>query len=448
MFRKYGCVCCLSMQTHRLPSALERYTSRTMRLRLLLLAFAFALPLASQTYKPKQIRLQGTEGLNQASILSTLALKEGAPLSKAEIETALQRLADSGSFTDVSYTVNDTVLTITVKQAAGAQALPVRFVNFVWWQPAELETLIEKRVPRFHGKLPLSGDITNDVISALTALLAEKGVPDAKVTASLSSTEGKGEGVSSIALSITSPSIVIGDVTFLGAAALVRSQLDVAASRLAGQEFDATQSAASIRNSIADTHRNAGYLDATVDAPDFTPPKKDMLSYEVNASVLVHPGELYHIATLDMTTPPPVSADEAAKVTGLRIGQAAGAQNLRLASNAIARAYASHGLLEAHVLGVVDRNTANHTAAYRFSIDPGQLDHVTSVNGSALSQEQREAFASQFSGKPGAPADSIFAAEVFRALKAMHAENAISISQRLNRQTHTVEMILSPKSLP
>ena len=419
-----------------------------MRLRHLLLALALTLTAAAQTYKPKQIRLQGAEGLDQAEILRTLALKQGSPLTKAEIEAALQRLADSGSFTDVSYTVNDAALTVIVKQAVGAQALPVRFTNFVWWQPADLEALLEKRVPRFHGKLPISGDLTNEVVAAAVALLAEKGVPDAKVNASLSTSEGGGKGVTSIALSITSPSIVIGDVKVLGAAAIVRTQLDVAASKLAGQEFDSTESVLVIGNSISDTHKNAGYLDVTVEAPEFTPPNKDILSYEVGASVLVHPGELYHVGSLDLNTPPPVTTEQAARVTGLHTGQAAGAQDLRLAANAIARAYAADGFLEAHVLGVVDKNTANHLAAYRFSIDAGQLDHVTSVNGAALPQELREAFASAFNGKPGAPADAAFAAELLRTVRAIHAENSIGLSQRLNRQTHTVEVLLEPKTHP
>ena len=150
------------------------YTSRIMRIRNLVFVFALAAGAAAQTYTPKQIHLEGAEGLDKGEILRTLKLQEGGPLSKADIEAALQRLADSGMFTDVSYTVNGTALTINVKQAAGAQALPVRFVNFVWWQPAELESVLEKRVPRFHGKLPLSGSLTDEVISALVSLLAEK----------------------------------------------------------------------------------------------------------------------------------------------------------------------------------------------------------------------------------------------------------------------------------
>ncbi len=419
-----------------------------MRLRHFFLALVLTAEAAAQTYKPKQIRLEGADGLDKADILHTLNLKEGTAMSKTEIETALQRLADSGAFTDVSYTVNDSTLIITLKPAEGAQALPVRFSNFVWWQPAELEALVEKRVPLFHGKLPLTGELTKEVIAALSALVAEKGVPDAKISAGLSTSEGSGNGVSSIALTITSPQIILGDIKLLGAAPNVRSQLDVVSSKLAGQEFDSVESAAAIRNSIADTHKNVGYLDAAVDAPEFGAPHLDMLSYEVDASVLVHPGELYHVSSLDLNVPPPVTSEEAARVTGLRVGQAAGAMYFKIAAESLARAYASHGFLETHITAASDHNKANHTVAYRFSIDPGVLDHVTSINGSALSLEQRETFAEQFQGKPGAPADAAMVQEILRVLHAMHAEKSIHISQRLNRKTHTVEILLEPVKQP
>ena len=262
----------------------------------------------------------------------------------------------------------------------------------------------------------------------------------------MSTSEGGGSGVSAIAFSITSPSVVLGDIKVLGAAPIVRSQLDVISSKLAGQEFDSTESVAAIRNNFGDAHKDAGYLDTVVDAPEFSAPHKDMLSYEVDASVLVHPGEMYHIASVDLNTPPPVSPDEAAKVTNLRTGQAAGPSNLRVAAGVLGRAYASHGFLEAHIQAVMDKNAANHTVVYRFSIDPGVLDHVTSVNGSALSSEQRQAFADQFRGKPGAPADADFAGELFRVLRAIHAENSVTISQRLDRKAHTVEILLVPRN--
>jgi hypothetical protein len=40
----------------------------------------------------------------------------------------------------------------------------VRFANFVWWQPAELEKLVEARVPLFHGELPINGSLMDPLL--------------------------------------------------------------------------------------------------------------------------------------------------------------------------------------------------------------------------------------------------------------------------------------------
>src|ERR1700761_1006941 len=115
-------------------------------------------PVPAQTYSPKSIRFVSTEpsqSLDSDELLRIAGLQQGVPLTKDDIQTALQKLADSGAFEDLSYSVSDTALTIKLTPAAGGQALPIRFVNLVWWNYDELLSLLEAKVPLFHGKLPL-----------------------------------------------------------------------------------------------------------------------------------------------------------------------------------------------------------------------------------------------------------------------------------------------------
>ena len=155
-----------SAQTSRTVGPSDR---RFLRL-FALLALLSGLAVFAQTYQPKVIRLEGADALDRAEVLHLVNLPQGTSLSKQQIEAAMQRLADSGLFSDLSYTVGPDALTITVKPIAGAGALPVRYSNFVWWSPGELELLVEARVPLFHGKLPLTGQLE----AALASLLVEK----------------------------------------------------------------------------------------------------------------------------------------------------------------------------------------------------------------------------------------------------------------------------------
>ena len=141
----------------------------------LILFTSFALSSAAQTYTPKAIRFDAPASVDTAEALRIAALPANAPLTKQQIEAALQRLGDTGLFSDVGYTVSSAALIIKLIPAAGNQLQPVHFSNFVWWQPAELETLLEAKVPAYHGKLPLAGTLTDQVKAALVKNLHEAG---------------------------------------------------------------------------------------------------------------------------------------------------------------------------------------------------------------------------------------------------------------------------------
>ncbi len=113
--------------------------------------FVCALHLVAQEYQPKAIRFEGAPAEDQARLLAITGLTPGAKMTKEQIEAGLGKLADTGSFTDLSYTVNSQALVIKLGSSDDAGLLPVRFANFVWWTPEELERLVEAEVPIYHG---------------------------------------------------------------------------------------------------------------------------------------------------------------------------------------------------------------------------------------------------------------------------------------------------------
>jgi outer membrane protein assembly factor BamA len=274
----------------------------------LLLLSSLLRPVYSQTYNPKSIRFVSTDPsqhLDSAELLRISGLQQGVPLSKDDIEAALQKLGDSGAFDDLSYTVNDTALTIKLTPAEGGKPLPVRFTNFVWWSHDELLRLLEERVPLFHGTLPLQSNQTGEVEDALVALLREKGIPDAQVKA-LPSSESLGEPMNAVALSISSPEILVGQLHFDGTVPGVVEKLNTLSHALADRNFDLRDISTTIRDSAHEIFADAGYLDASTDALVFAPPRKDMGGYVVDIQVPMHPGPLYHIGSIAIHAEPPV----------------------------------------------------------------------------------------------------------------------------------------------
>src|SRR6201999_2783116 len=108
--------------------------------------------------------------------------------------------------------------------------------------------------------------------------------------------------------------------------------------------------------------------------------------------------EIYRISELDLKPTPPVTMEEAETATGLKVGDPAGTMAIQIAQESLLRAYESHGYLETHIQGVTTRNSATHSVICRFSINPGALDHLGSIDTSALSPELQQSFASEWHG--------------------------------------------------
>jgi outer membrane protein assembly factor BamA len=408
---------------------------------LLLSASLFA---SSQTYTPKDIRIEGATGSDATELLLIADLHPGTDITKQQIEAALQRLDDTNLFSDISYTVGPSALIIKVTTSAAAKPLPVRYANFVWWQPAELEKLVEARVPIFHGELPVSGTLTDQVEAALVTILHEQKGINAKVTAVEASDRHT-------ALLITSPTVQLGALHLEGANASLQAKVDERIHTLGEEDFDSVTTPFSIRGSIADVYQNGGYLDVATDVPTFSAPRKDTHphqqdAYIVDASTTVHPGEIFHIAKIVITPAAPLSQSEVNAAPTIKVGGIASAVAVRVADGEIANAYGDHGYRGARVTHETALDHAAHIAVYTFAIVPGEIYHLASVDSSALTPEQQAAFTNSFHTAPGAVADISLMRDISKAVAAMNASKTVSIAMNADNASHTVKIVLNPQT--
>ena len=415
-----------------------------------LLASPVVGPVFGQTYNPKSIRFESTspsQHLNPTELLRITGLQQGVPLTKADIEAALQKLGDSGAFADLSYTVNDTALTIRLTPSRGGQALPVRFANFVWWQHDELMKILEERVPLFHGTLPLQSDQTGEVEEALVALLREKGVPDARITA-LPSSEAPGDPADAVALSISSPQILVGEIRFEGTVPAVAEKLTILSRTLADRNFDLRGINTVIHESAGQIYADAGYLDATNDPLIFAAPRKDLGGYVIDVRVPMNAGPLYHISSIAIHPEPPVSDSELRGVLPFKIGDPATASDVRTAVTALAHVYGDHAFLQARASANLDKNPSNHTVAYSFTFSPGPQYHLASIDTSELPPELQQEFSSLWHGQPGMLVDKSFEASLRDTLEKLHTRMGVFVAARRDPAAQTVVILLQLRKLP
>jgi outer membrane protein assembly factor BamA len=398
--------------------------------------------LHAQTYTPKAIHIDAPPGTDIAEPLRIAALPSGAPLTKQQIEATLQRIVDTGLFSEVSYTVNADALIIKITPSASNQLQPVHFANFVWWQPAELETLVESSVPAYHGKLPLAGTLTDQVKTALVSLLRTKGI-DAAVEAMQS-----GSSADAVTLTITRPSILIGDVQLHNTLPALLPQLKALEQRIHGQDFDIAETTKTVQDSVNDIYENAGYLAVDTSAPTSSAPHKDLLNYAVDLSSTITPGAIYHVTNLYIHAQPPVSQADLEKAAVIKVGDPASPAALRLARGEMQLLYANQGYFDAKALITLHEDNEGHTIEYVCNFVPGDVYHFATIDTSALPPDQQATFAHAFTIAPGAIANTDLAAAVLRALKTLHASKPPAAIFNHDREHHTVNIVIKPAAAP
>ena len=287
--------------------------------------------LLAQTYSPKVIHFDGVKSYAQGDLLAVAQLKAGSPLTTADIDAGLQRLADTGLFAESKYTVSPAELKISLVPIAASATLPVRYGNFVWWGPGELTPLVHARVPLFNGVLPLNGTLQDDVKKALQALLAEKGIASASVEMR-SSTDTPGGPITALTYTVLDPQIRIGTIHFDGASPEAAPQLAKLQVKLAEDDYDEVETPNAVINDTEQIYRDDGFLDIAVSTPVRSAPRKvDSGRWVVDLAASVKGGELYRVADVVVHAAPPVSADELGRVLTVKAGSPASAGEFRSA---------------------------------------------------------------------------------------------------------------------
>jgi outer membrane protein assembly factor BamA len=404
--------------------------------RALLTLLLAPLPALAQTYTPKTIHVDAPPSVDIAAALRTAALPTGVPLTKQQIEAALQRVADTGLFSHIAYTVDSTALVLKLTPSASTELQPVHFANFVWWQPGQLEPLLEAAVPGYHGQLPLTGTLTDQVKAALIDLLHAKAI-DAMVDAHQS-----GSSTNVVILSITNPSILIGDLHLQNALPALQPQLTALQHRLLDQDFDTDETTRSVQESVNDLYEDAGYLAVATTAPTYSAPRKDLLNYAVDLTATVTPGDLYHVTALTLRAQPPVAEADLQAAANIHVGDIASPAAQRLARSEMKLTYARQGFYDAQVLFTLHADNQAHTVAYVVNFAPGPVYHFGSIDTSALALDQQAAFARAFTPAPNAVANADLTAALQQALHSLRLPFKVNPEYLPDPSTHTLKIIL------
>ncbi|MGB6384358.1 MAG: POTRA domain-containing protein [Terriglobales bacterium] len=316
---------------------------------------------ALDAYKLIALKVTGTARYTDKEILAASGLQIGQNAADGDFKEVVQRLGDSGLFSDVSYSYSfsdaGVKLELQLADTDKSKLVPAHFENFVWFTDDELLTALRSRVPLFKQLLPLTGKLPDHVSEALQSILSDKQFPGR--VDFLREGDESGDPLKAIVYRVEEIDIWIRNVEFPGASPEQTALLTTAAARLSGAEYSRSTLAAADKFDFLPVYLQRGYLKATFGpsdarvvpqtAPAPTADAQAPAELEVDAIVPVTPGKIYSISSVEWKGNSAIATGELAPLLHLPIGQPADAVRLLHDIENVGKLYRSRGYMMAQI---------------------------------------------------------------------------------------------------
>jgi outer membrane protein assembly factor BamA len=333
------------------------------------------------------LKATGTTRYTDKEILAASGLQIGQPAADGDFKEAVQRLGDSGLFSEVAYSFSSSgagvKLDLKLADTAKTSLVPAHFENFVWFTDDELLTVLQRRVPLFKQLLPLTGNLPDRVSEALQAILTEKHFPGR--VDFLREGDLSGGALHGIDYHVEEVSIRIGGVEFPGASPEQTALLTIAARRLTGAEYGRATLAAAAKFDLLPVYLQRGYLKAAFGTSDARVMPQEVpqpapaantqapADVQVDAIVPVTPGQVYSTSSVDWKGNSAIATGEVAHLVHLPPGQPADAVRFLRDIENVVKLYRTRGYMTAQVNPGVQFDDQKSTVHYDLNIVEGDL---------------------------------------------------------------------------
>jgi outer membrane protein assembly factor BamA len=149
----------------------------------LLLLVPATLPVSAQTPEPaataplREVHAEGEKFLTEVQVIAITGLVPGAQIGKGDLQSAADKLVQSGLFAKVSYNFQTKMAGVLVTyHVEESPRIPVYFDNIPWLPDSALAEAIRAKFPFFEGTLPEAGAAVDEAVDAVKELLASRGV--------------------------------------------------------------------------------------------------------------------------------------------------------------------------------------------------------------------------------------------------------------------------------
>ena len=404
-------------------------------------------------YKLVALKVTGTARYTDKEILAASGLQIGQNAADGDFKEAVQRLGDSGVFSNVAYSYSFSSAGIKLElQLADTdknKLVPARFENFVWFTDDELRTAVQRQVPLFKQMLPIAGNLPDRVSEALQAILTEKQFPGG--VDYLRNTDGSDGALTAIVYRVEEVSIRISGFEFPGASPEQTALLTTAARRAIGGNYSRPGLAVVAKLDLLPVYLQRGYLRAEFGPSDARvlphPPAADdaqgLADVQVDAIVPVTPGKVYSTSSVDWKGNSAIATSEVAPLLHLPPGQPADAVRLLRDLENVSELYRSRGYMTVQIKPDAQFDDEKSTVRYGLNIVEGDLYKMGELEILGLDTQAKARMRAAWTLREGEPYNADYPKKFLedtRQLAPRGVPWAVSIHESLDAKDKTVDV--------
>ncbi|MGA7524011.1 MAG: POTRA domain-containing protein [Acidobacteriaceae bacterium] len=395
--------------------------------------------LSAQKFSPQKITFSGTTA-NAAELLAISGLKPGEAVGQAEMQAGAQKLIDTGMFSDVQFSFNGVDLNYALKPATTME--PVRFDNFPWWDAAALNAAVAAKVPLFHGSVPPESSMQQAVATALTALLAAKGV-----TATVTGTPAEDPATHAVWVGyhIDAPAVQVGSVHLSGVSADWAEPVLAIQKAAEGQDFDGATEA-TLATALRAIYDRQGYLQEALTGYAHGTPELVDGKVMVPVSAVVQEGAQYRVRGMQFAGDAVLNAEAFNKMAKLHLADIANEDLLHATLAEMATVYKSKGYLRAKVDVTPALDAGRRTVDYAITVDPGPAFHMGTLSLVNLNDQQTAEVRQCWPLHEGDVYDALVVPQFLNRYKnQLHSLDGWSASYKAyeHEDTHAVDLVVT-----
>ncbi len=396
----------------------------------------------------EMIEVVGLKRNKQEDIIKASGLQVGQTVDSAAIDSAAQRLIDSGLFTNLSYRLRSTgakaTVTFQVEEAKGN--LPIVFDNFVWFTNEELLSHVRQDVPGFDGTTPEAGNTAEQIAKSLRRLLTGRGI---KGQVNYQPTSDLAGNVSDYNFSVTGAPLSLCDLRFPGATGIAEAELMKNSKPLFEETYSQAFTTGFVNANLIPLYRQRGFLRAAFQAPSAVLKKGSDAECRdgIAISVPIEEGIAYIWTGAEWAGASALTPQELNAALGMRANEIANGVKFDEGLVAVRKAYGKKGFIMAKLTATPSFDNAAKAVGYRIAVGEGAQYRMGELVIKGLPEADAERLRKNWKLAPGTVFDASYMEEFLRRqmLSMMRRDIKLETTYKPNRERLTVDVTIEFK---